>query len=148
MKEEKYLAEESPKELAEEIRSVVPEIEQGTAEVLAKHIALREKISMFSGPLPQPKHLQKYEKILPGSAERLLSMLEKESAHRHGVVEKSMNASIKMSWCGMIMAFILSLIVISGGVYLTIIGKSLAGFGAIIASLVSLVVVFITRQKK
>ena len=31
----------------------------------------------FSGPMPHPKHLREYESVLPGSAERLLSMAER-----------------------------------------------------------------------
>jgi len=32
---------------------------------------------IFSGPLPHPKHLQAYENICPGAADRILSMAEK-----------------------------------------------------------------------
>lgn len=31
----------------------------------------------FSGPMPHPKHLREYESVLPGSAERILSMAER-----------------------------------------------------------------------
>ncbi|MEW6200669.1 MAG: DUF2335 domain-containing protein [bacterium] len=30
----------------------------------------------YSGPIPLPEHLQKYEQILPGSANRIISMAE------------------------------------------------------------------------
>lgn len=37
----------------------------------------------FSGPIPPPKLLEEYNMILPGSAERILSMAEAEANHRH-----------------------------------------------------------------
>ena len=35
----------------------------------------------FSGPLPHPKHLIEYDQILPGAAERILTMAEKAQIH-------------------------------------------------------------------
>jgi uncharacterized membrane protein len=35
----------------------------------------------FSGPLPHPKHLIDYDTILPGAAERILTMAEKAQSH-------------------------------------------------------------------
>ena len=36
----------------------------------------------FSGPLPPPGVLESYEKVLPGSAERIFTMAEKQIEHR------------------------------------------------------------------
>ena len=36
----------------------------------------------FSGPLPPPGVLEGYEKVLPGSAERIFTMAEKQLEHR------------------------------------------------------------------
>ena len=35
----------------------------------------------FSGPLPHPRHLIEYDAILPGAAERILTMAEKAQTH-------------------------------------------------------------------
>lgn len=43
-----------------------------------------------SGWLPTPKYLQEYEAILPGLAERIVALPEREQAHRHRVIEKSL----------------------------------------------------------
>lgn len=40
-------------------------------------------VEQFSGPLPRPQDLAKYNETLPGAAERILVMAEKEQAHRH-----------------------------------------------------------------
>jgi len=36
----------------------------------------------FSGPLPSPDHLEKYNEILPGAADRIIKMAEKEQENR------------------------------------------------------------------
>ena len=37
------------------------------------------------GPLPHPQELAEYEKVLPGSAERIFASSEKQMAHRMGL---------------------------------------------------------------
>lgn len=37
----------------------------------------------FTGPIPPPWTLREYEEILPGSADRILSMAEREASARH-----------------------------------------------------------------
>lgn len=39
----------------------------------------------FSGPLPPPKHLAEYERILPGAAERIFRMAEDQATHRRSL---------------------------------------------------------------
>lgn len=48
----------------------------------------------FSGPMPHPKHLREYEEILPGSAERILSMAEKNGDHFKKMDEDSLHAEV------------------------------------------------------
>lgn len=36
----------------------------------------------FSGPLPPPSMYGEYERVLPGSADRIMGMTEREQAHR------------------------------------------------------------------
>jgi len=37
----------------------------------------------FSGPMPPPDYLARYEQICTGAADRMLTMVENESSHRH-----------------------------------------------------------------
>ena len=50
----------------------------------AAHMELRELSvsASFAGPIPSPRILQDYDRILAGSAERILQMAEKQAAHR------------------------------------------------------------------
>ncbi|MFQ7172706.1 MAG: DUF2335 domain-containing protein [Thomasclavelia ramosa] len=36
----------------------------------------------YSGPIPHPSDFEQYERVLPGAADRILTMAENQSAHR------------------------------------------------------------------
>ncbi len=46
-----------------------------------KKILTVEQVQAHSGPLPDPHTLECYDRIIPGAAERILIMAEKQSAH-------------------------------------------------------------------
>jgi uncharacterized membrane protein len=48
----------------------------------------------FSGPMPHPKHFREYETILPGAAERILSMAERNLEHNIKGNNTALNAEI------------------------------------------------------
>lgn len=78
--------------------------------------------SRFSGPLPPPKQLEEYEKVLPGAADRILTMAEKQSEHRQKMESTVVKANTRDGHIGVIFAFILGLVIILGGIYLAAIG--------------------------
>ena len=55
----------------------------------------------FSGPMPHPRHLRQYEEVLPGAAERILSMAEKSLDHNTMMSNKMLSAEIEDSKRGM-----------------------------------------------
>lgn len=71
----------------------------------------------FSGPLPPPEILAEYEKVIPGFAERLLSMTEENAKHRRatestysaGFVEHHADMRkicARGQWCALLVAFL------------------------------------------
>ena len=52
---------------------------------LRERLAVTASMEAFSGPLPRPADLEFYEKIVPGAAERILTMAEKQGAHRQEI---------------------------------------------------------------
>ena len=106
---------------------------------------IKQEISMaFSGPLPHPEILQKYDEILPGAAERIIKMAEQQAEHRRSMEQQAIKSDIKNSglgiWCGVI----IGISGIIGGIMVAIFGKQPL-FGGILsfATLASLVGVFI-----
>jgi uncharacterized membrane protein len=105
----------------------------------------------FSGPLPPPEELAKYEQILPGSAHRIIAMAEQQSAHRQALEKTTINANSMTQRWGLVCAFVISMTAIVGGIWLSAHGMSGAGLTSIIAALGALVGVFIygkSQQKK
>nr|WP_302142423.1 DUF2335 domain-containing protein [uncultured Schaedlerella sp.] len=76
----------------------------------------------YSGPIPPPNIIKGYEQVLPGSADRILKMAEKQSEHRQNMESKMIHAESRDSLLGILFAFIL-------------------GIGCIIASITMVVVV-------
>ena len=105
----------------------------------------------FTGPIPPPEMLRRYEELLPGSADRIIAMAEKQSGHRQKLESDVIGANIINERLGMILGFIICILAISGGVYAVMHGKSVEGIAAIITPLAALVAVFVygkSRQQK
>ena len=48
-----------------------------------------------SGPIPDPATLQQYDILVPGSAQRIIAMAEREQAHRHAREAEEQAADIR-----------------------------------------------------
>ena len=96
----------------------------------------------YKGPLPHPDLLVKYEEIIPGSAERILSMAEKEQQHRHQLENEVIEKEIAQKGRGLNFGFTLALLIIVVGAYLLIIDKSLQGFSLILGSIAMIIAPF------
>lgn len=96
----------------------------------------------YQGPLPHPDLLVKYEEIIPGSAERILSMAEKEQQHRHQLENEVIKKEIAQKGRGLNFGFTLALLIIVIGAYLLVIDKSLQGFSLILGSIAMIIVPF------
>ena len=55
--------------------------QQNLPQKIAKIVV--QRMEGFVGPLPHPEHFAHYDETLPGAAERILRMAEKEQDHRH-----------------------------------------------------------------
>jgi len=65
--------------------------------------------SHFSGPIPPPEILDKYNSIIPNGAERIMSMAERQSAHRITQEAKVISASSRDSFLGIVSGLIISI---------------------------------------
>lgn len=96
----------------------------------------------FSGPLPPPGLLAKYNEVIPNGAERIIAMAEKQSAHRESIESRVVNGNVANQTRGSYFAFILALVAILCGFFLIHEGRSGAGLASIITSVAGLVSVF------
>lgn len=105
----------------------------------------------YSGPLPHPDILVKYNDAHPGAADRIIAMAEKQAAHRQELEKKALETNCHNSKIGPIYGFVICMSAIGGGVYLIQLGKGAAGLASIITALASLSIVFVygrTKQKQ
>jgi uncharacterized membrane protein len=100
-------------------------------------------VSKYSGPLPRPEDLIRYNDAVPGAAERIITMAEKEMEHRHETENRLIKNRIKLSFVSVILSFI-SVLVMSALVgYSLYIGKFGTAIGLAIGSIASVAGVFI-----
>ena len=70
--------------------------------------------------LPPPAELAEYEKLMPGSVERLFNMAEREQAHRHQLEKELAAQEARYSHYGQITGFVLAATSTSLAVYLAL----------------------------
>jgi uncharacterized membrane protein len=118
-------------------KSIQPQQVREIAELVEMHI------ERHRGPLPRPQDLQEYDNVVPGAAERIIRMAEKQSTHRQELERKVVFGDSRRAFCGLWVGGFVVLCVLAGAVYLIDRGHDVAG--AIIAGIdvVGLVSVFI-----
>ena len=132
-----------------EIRNIAHILNESNLSPDKKHLimAVVQKKEVYSGPIPHPEHLKQYEELVPGAANRLISMAENENAHRQKEEDKIINAEIINKNRGQIFGFILMLICLIGGFILIAICKNGYGIASIIGSAAVLALAYIYGKK-
>lgn len=108
---------------------------------------IRVEQSAFAGPLPPPEVLANYNQILPGLAERIVTMAETQSRHRQHIEEIAIASKIQNERHGQYLAFILAAIALVGSFWVIALGKSPAGITGIIGTLATLAAVFVYGRR-
>ena len=120
-------------------------------QVIGRFIAVKQET--FSGPMPPPSLLMDYKTLIPDAPERILKMAEREQEHRIKVDDEVLKQSgvsiLEMSKANrnsQIFAFILTLLLIISGVFLTIKGFPWVGGTIFGTTIMGVVAVFITGK--
>lgn len=100
-----------------------------------------EVTTTWSGPIPPPDMLQRFDEIVPGAAGRILDTAEKQAYHRMRMEETVIEGDSRRSYLGLIAGFILSAATIAGGIFLImndhdwagglLVGGNLAGLAGV-----------------
>lgn len=97
----------------------------------------------FSGPLPRPEDLEKYDKVVPGAAERIIKMAEEEMRHRHENDNRLSKGIMRTTIMSIVFAFISVLILSSIVVYSLYKGYSTVAASIAVGSIAAVASVFI-----
>ncbi|MBZ6068494.1 DUF2335 domain-containing protein [Aeromonas schubertii] len=108
---------------------------------------------MHQGPLPPARAMADYEQVLPGAAERIMSMAEREQAHRHQYQNQQLSQQkevvdsyIRQDTTGKWMGFVVAMSVLALACLMAVLGHGvLAGILAGL-DLVGLTAVFVVGR--
>ena len=105
-------------------------VEEETVEAV-KEVVIKAMKEEFSGPIPHPDTIQKYEEILPGAADRIISMAERQASHRQALEKKMIEAESRDGLLGVVFAFLLGMGCIAAAVLMVFLvpqnGGAIAG---------------------
>jgi len=112
--------------------------------------SLQVQMQHSSGPLPSPDVLAHYDQIVPGAAERIIALLEKQVEHRQELERIVIKSDTSDSKLGLVLGACVSCFAIVGGVLCAIYGYTTTGI--IIAGIpvptLAAVFVYGSRQRK
>lgn len=83
---------------------------------------IRLTTEAMAGPLPSPTLLAQYDQVMPGLAERIVSMAEREQAHRHAIDHLEVEQPYRIARTGQRLAFSVTAMVLGVAVLLAILG--------------------------
>lgn len=117
-----------------------------------EYLISQEIRAEFSGPLPHPSILARYEEILPGAATRIFEMAEEQATHRQDMEKQSLNLAGRDALLGIILGFILAISGIIGGILIiafnpSSVGALLSGSAISGSSLIGMVRIFVIGNK-
>ena len=133
----------------------MPQTDSKPAPVQEGSVQLRHEEVMYSGPVPPPEVIQRMERILPGAADRIFTMAEKDQdAQIYRVHQVEDRATLietndhteKMT--ALVMAFVCCLVFICGGIYLIANGHTWPGGIILGTSAVAIVGAFLGQKRK
>jgi len=101
------------------------------------------EVKSWQGPVPPPEVLAQYEALLPGAADRILSIAEKQPDHRMTLETTVIGSDSRRSWVGLAFAFIVTLTALGGAIFLIYHDKNVAGLIIAMSALAGLVGAFV-----
>lgn len=113
-------------------------------------VSVSRSLESFEGPLPPPDVLEGYERMLPGSAERILRMAEQQAEHRRVVLITLVEADTSRARWGLWLGAVVALVFVLAAVVMVLAGQAVAGTIVATADLLSIVGVFVygTRRRE
>ncbi len=102
--------------------------------------------SLYSGPIPTPQMFADFEKVLPGSANRILTMAEDQSKHRQRIETRVIWFDGGQSILGLLLAFLVVIAGLGFGAYLIMNDKAVSGLATILLALGSVIGSMVVRQ--
>ncbi len=92
---------------------------------------VQKGLAVFTGPLPPPEVLAKYDDIQEGFADRIITMAEKQSEHRRDLEKNVVNSGLLQQKWGLISATVINIAALACGTLMVLKGYSPQGIIAV-----------------
>jgi uncharacterized membrane protein len=102
----------------------------------------------YSAPLPPASEFEKYEKVLPGAADRIIKLAENQNKHRRFIENLVVLFDSVKSIGGLLSALVIVLLCIRNGTKLIEEGNSTQGLTSLLVPLGIIVGAFIYQEYK
>lgn len=103
--------------------------------------------SSWAGPLPHPRDLSAYDKVVPGSAREIFDAWHRERDHRHDQDRRDLGWSIFESIFGKLVAFVFLVIMISISAYCALNGAELFAVALAGGTVASTIWAFVAQNR-
>jgi len=110
-------------------------------------VTVQQTVEGFTGPIPPPQVLGGYEAVLPGLANRIVTMAERQSEHRQSLERQVVSANIRHEWLGLWIGAAVAVIMVAAAVIVAIAGQPVVGGVIGVFDVVGIVTVFVLRQR-
>jgi len=131
--------------IPKDVLDVINTLPEDKQQIIKSNLQVTSISQHYQGPIPPPIMMQAFEQILPGSADRILSMAEKQQKHRISMESSDMTAKNILSIAGLIMGFVGLIAMIYAGYRLAIDGyPALASI--ILGSIIVVTSIFVLRK--
>ena len=117
------------------------------SDTASQPLSVQREEHLFSGPLPAPEILRGYDDILPGAAERIIRMAEKEQTNAHESGMLALREAVADRKRGQIIAGIVAPAALGTSAFLGHNGHAVAASSVGGATAVGLLPVFLAERR-
>lgn len=107
---------------------------------------VQARIMSYEGPIPPPEQFGQYENILPGSADRILTMAENEQKHRIEIENKAIHSNTSFNRRGQLLGFFALILMLGLAVFFAFQGMQVWAGTVGTVTVVTIVGLFITGK--
>lgn len=131
----------------EDINEILMSLPEEKRVKMMEFVGYMEEYKSFNGPLPAPDDFQQYEKVLPGAADRILSMAEKQLAHRTDLEKEIVAKNFRQSSIGQYIGGILAFICLGVSFWLGMNGHDWLACIIATTTVIGIITVFVLNQR-
>lgn len=122
--------------------------EKDDASAKSREVITSSQQVFYSAPLPPALEFERYERVLKGSADRIIKLAENQNTHRIFIEKIVVIFDSLKSLGGLIAGLVIVLSGIFGAIYLIMNGKSTEGYVTFFGGIIPVILAFLFGKSK